>query len=413
MKYINLIIGIVLTSLAKPAFGATFTTILDNGPTDNRVDVVFLGDGYTAADLATGIYDDHVDRYLDYWFSEDLLTDPFFRYRNYFNVHTVEVVSQESGADVPTVGIFRDTALDARYYFDGATEQLLYIDEGKANSILNEAFATADLFPELQFVTVNDDRYGGGSSAYSVFSGGNAFAPELALHETGHTFSDLADEYGGITSPYSGPEPPEVNVTTDPSGEKWSHWLGYDQPGVGVIDAYEGARYYEEGLYRPSPNSKMRSLYQPFDAVSREQIILDIYEWVDPLDAWLDNSTVLFNPDELFVEVIDESTISLEWFVNDVKVPTVSGETFDLAALDALPGEYTIAVRAFDSTAFDPVDGWVRIDQNQLEQFVYWDIVLTAAAVDAISVPESRTWIPLGLLSLWFVIKGQRLKGQN
>ncbi|MFN7865130.1 MAG: M64 family metallopeptidase, partial [bacterium] len=109
-------------------FGAGFTTIINNGPSSNRVDVVFLGDGYTSTDLMAGSYDSHVNTYVDYMFSNSLNSDPFYRYRNYFNIHKIDVVSNESGADVPPDNIFRDTALDASYYFDGSTERLLYID---------------------------------------------------------------------------------------------------------------------------------------------------------------------------------------------------------------------------------------------------------------------------------------------
>lgn len=380
----NLIFTLMLMGVLwhgiTPVYGSTtdpFTTILNHGPSSNRVDMIFLGDGYTANDLAAGVYDNHVDGYLNHMFSNTVNADPFSRYRQFFNIHRVDVVSGESGADVVPEGIFRDTALDARYYFDGTTERLLYISAFKANAVLNNALAEADFSAEMRYVTVNDTRYGGGGGSYAVFAGGNASASEIALHEMAHSFSDLADEYGGLANPYTGPELGEINVTTDPSGDKWERWLGYRQPGIGVIGAYEGGRYYNSGIYRPSQDSKMRSLGRPFDAIAREKIILDIYAVVDPLDDWLDNSSLLLDPDELYVQTVDDSVIDVQWFVDDQPIPAASGETFDLRDFGFGPGDYSVTARAFDPTGFDLVDGWVRMNQEELEQFVTWDVTLS------------------------------------
>jgi hypothetical protein len=386
--------------------GNMFTTIVNNGPSSNRVDVVFLGDGYTRADLAAGIYDNNINDYLNYKFSNSLNSDPFFRYRNYFNIHKIDVVSNESGADVPPLGIFRDTALDATYYFDGVTERLLYVNTSKSDSVRDLALTGAEFTAEMQYVTINDTRYGGGGGAYAVYAGSNASSLEVALHEIGHSFSNLADEYGGFTNPYTGAEPSEVNVTKDATGDKWSRWNGYNQPGIGVIGAYEGGRYYDTGIYRPSNNSKMRSLNQPFDAVGREKIILDIYDLVNPLDSWLDNRTPLIDPDKLFVNVIDDSVINLEWFVDGTLIPLVSGETFNLSDFGYKAGDYVVSTRAFDPTAFDPVDGWVRTNQSNLEQFVSWNVTIT-------SVPEPSTMASIGVGLIWLASSRRKLSSQS
>ena len=76
---------------------------------------------------------------------------------------------------------------------------------------------------------------------YTVFAGGNPSATEIALHEVAHSFANLADEYtaagegGQGGSLYAGPEPAQANITASPGGQKWAQWLGYDQPGIGVI----------------------------------------------------------------------------------------------------------------------------------------------------------------------------------
>lgn len=346
---------------------ADYVTMAHNGPSSNRVDIVFLGDGYTSSQIDT-VYVTHIQVLLDHVFAGT--EDPFPRYEKFFNVHRVNVVSNESGADVPPE-IYRDTALDASYYFHGGEKRALYIDAFKAYHALEQGLAGAGFSAEMRPVTVNDTIYGGGGGIYAVYAGGNSSTAEIALHELGHAFSDLADEYsnGGT---YSGPEPDEVNITTSPTGEKWVNWLGYtdpDHPEIGTIGAYEGADGYAYGLYRPSENSKMRSLGRPFDAVSREQIILDIYDYVDPLDTWVDNTETLVDPPSLWVDVVDPDVIRVRWYVDGELVVGATDEFFDPLALG--PGDYSIAAHAYDDTP------WVRLDTDQLDQSVSWNVQVT------------------------------------
>lgn len=369
--------ALALMWFAGHAPGQTLETIVNNGPSANRVDIVFLGDGYTQANLDAGLYDTHINNYLGYMFGDNALTDPFYRYRNYFNVHAVNVVSAQSGADNPGTNTYVDTALDASYYWGGGPERLLYVSTSKANTARNTALSGTGITAQMQFVTVNSTKYGGGGGSWAVFAGGNSSANDVALHEMGHSFAGLADEYsyGGPTV-YTGSEPYEPNVTTDPTGSKWSQWIGYNQPGIGTIGTYEGARYSEQGIYRPSDNSKMRSLNQPFDAISREEIILDIYNRVDPLDSWTPNIATLTDPGDLLVSRIDAATIDLEWFVDDQLIAT-GIDAFDLADFGFGPGQYDVTARGYDPTGFDPVNGWVRRDSFKLEQYIDWTVILS------------------------------------
>ncbi|QDV88633.1 M64 family metallopeptidase [Stieleria magnilauensis] len=364
--------------LDAPAQQTTgFETVLNNGPSDNRVDIVILGDGYTAAQI-DNVYLSHVNGMLEYLFNAG--QDPYPRYANFFNAHRINVISNESGADEPPNGIFVDTALDA-YYFCGGTERLICINNTKANAAKNEALAGAGFNAEMQFVSVNDSKYGGSGGSYAVFAGANGSANELALHEVAHSFNDLADEYGG--SPlYTGGEPREVNVTTDPQGAKWQRWVGYDQPGIGTIGAYEGARYFNQGLYRPSNNSKMRSLGRPFDAVSREKIILDIYDLVDPVDDWLDNAqTIRDTAPELWVQAIDWQVQAVQWSVDGVEVPAATAGTFNLRDAGFGPGVYDVSARVYDPT------DWVRHQRSTLEQTIGWTVeVLAPPEVQSVQI---------------------------
>ncbi len=361
------------------------TTIVDNGPPSNRADIVFLGDGYTQTDLDAGVYDQHIQAYLDHMFSPPgFLADPFPRYRNFFNVHKITVASNQSGADIPSESSYRDTALDATYDSSGI-DRLLTISNGKANNIRNQQLAGTGITADIEMVTVNHTKYGGSGGSWAVFAGGNTSAHEIALHELGHSFSGLADEYVSFSGPYPYGEPAARNVTKNSDVEKWSHWRGFvDVRGSNLdISAYEGAAFYPTGIYRPSLDSKMRSLGRPFDAVSREALIHDIYQRVDPLDDWLDNFIPVID-EELWVDVVDPAVILLEWSVDGTLVPGATGSQFNPADFGYGPGTYTVEARAYDGVLDHAFSGGlldlVRSDPFfVLEQSITWTLTLTAA----------------------------------
>ncbi|MFG6661564.1 M64 family metallopeptidase [Sulfitobacter sp. 915] len=344
-------------------------TLTSNGSPNNRIDIIILGDGYRLSEIST-TFSSHAENLTKYIFGESTLTEPFGFYSNFFNVHLIDVVSEQSGADDPANGISVDTAMNATYRFDGSTDRLLYIDSDIANSIMARELSGTGIEADMQVVTVNSEKYGGGGGYYSVYAGGNRDALEVALHEIGHSFAGLADEYGGDTGAFTGVEPTEVNVTKDPTGAKWSHWIGYDQPGIGTIGAFEGGRYFDRGIYRPSDSSKMNVLNNPFDAVSREAFILQFYDIVDPLDdyAFKDAAGTIENPDSLWVDTIDDEIIEVEWFV-DGNFVLRGPSNVTMQQLGLSSGDYTIKAKAFDPT------DWVRQpDRSDLEQEVIWNV---------------------------------------
>jgi hypothetical protein len=376
------VLCLFMTLIASPTWAGYITT-MDNGPSYNRIDAVFLGDGYTAGESAKYLSD--TNTMLDYLFNSG--QDPFPRYKSYFNAHVVDVVSNQSGADDPNNGIYVDTALDASYAFNGRADRLLYINESKADAALAAGLGGA-FNADMQLVTVNTTKYGGGGGNYAVWAGGNESANEVALHELGHSFGGLADEYGGGgTNPNS--EPTDVNITNDPTGAKWNQWLGFDQPGIGVIGAYEGGGYYDEGIYRPSDSSKMRVLGNPFDVVSREELILDMYRLIDPLDGWLANIDKLFNPGNLWVDAIDSTIIDTHWYVDGLAVANASGEQFNPLNFGYGPGTYDISARSFDNT------DWVRRDLDLLRQDINWTVTLFD-----VHEPSSIVLLVFGLIGL-------------
>ena len=271
---------VAATAVAEPV-----TVVRRNGPNDNRINIAVLGDGYTSEELAK--YSTDVDLLLADLFGEP----PFYEYESYFNVRRIDVVSNESGADHPADGIFRDTALGAAY--DCADiARLICVDHAAVYDVL-ERSVTGNL-RDMVLILVNDDEPGGSGGEFSVAST-DQDSSEAMLHEIGHSFGLLADEYVNSDPRFcdNSIEPLEVNVTRESTRDsiKWSHWIEPDTPvpatpGTGgVVSAYEGARYCATGLYRPTYDSKMRSPNRPFEQVNTEQLIRRIYNWVSPIDA--------------------------------------------------------------------------------------------------------------------------------
>jgi hypothetical protein len=359
--------------VASPNFLAAeeYETVVDHGPPENRWDLTLLGDGYTESQLNR--FTAQVRSFTSHMRQDEV----YGRYWNFFNIHRIDVASNESGADIPPDGIFKDTALGASYYGDGVTERALIVDNSAVSAVLNRTYRGIRGINDDALVAVNHSLYGGTGGQYGTFSAGHTSGREVALHEMGHVLHSLADEYGGDGT-YNGSEPGEVNVTANPTGSKWARWIGYNQPGIGLIGVYEGGRYFDEGIYRPSENSKMRSLFQPFDAVSREKMVLDIYRAVDPLDDWLDNEEPLVNPEAAWIDLVDPQVLDVEWMLDGVPIASDDEQVFDFSRRALEPGQYTLTARAFDPT------DWVRSRRNTLEESVSWIVdIFTPLAGDA------------------------------
>ncbi len=364
----------------------TVTTLLNNGSPSNRIDLIFIGDGYTASQIDS-VYPDHVQDELDYLFS-GAYKNPFPRYHNFFNAHRVNVISNESGADQPPNGVFRDTALDASYWWNGSVERCLYLDTGKANTAVTAALAGTGIDIDARLGVVNDEKYGGCGGSWAVYAGANSSATDIAVHELGHSLGALADEYFYSEDHYTGGEPSSVNLTTNPNLGKWDRWVGFNDPAtnVGPIGYFEGGGYYATGLFRPSNNSEMRALFRPFDAVSREQFISKFYDEVDPLDDWLDDSTTLFDPGEVWVDTVDPAVIQVEWLVDGVSQGLL-GESIDVSSLSLGQGNYLLEARAYDaildhSFSGDALDWYRKADTSSLEQTISWNLAITTTPIN-------------------------------
>src|SRR5690606_38718505 len=160
-----------------------------------------------------------------------------------------------------------DTAYDATYAF-GGTGRCVYIKN------TSQALRDAALAPSAEgrvMVIVNDSRYGGCAGTFAVTYNGSSMR-DVQVHEFGHSFAALADEYDYPNGTYAGPEPGAKNITAQSSGSKWAKWLG-----SGGVSAHEGAGYYRKGLWRPRADCVMRSLGQTLCPVCTEQTVISNY----------------------------------------------------------------------------------------------------------------------------------------
>jgi hypothetical protein len=197
-----------------------------SGPSPRKVDLLVLGDGYTRAELPK--FEADVRRLAQHLFE----VSPFKERANDFNVWALAVPTQESGVSRPSTGVHHASALGTRYDIFGSERYVLTLD--------NRALRDVAQYAPYEFIEilVNNDTYGGGGifGQFSTAAAGNDWANYLFVHEFGHHFAGLADEY--YTSPVayqsSGArmEPWEPNVTAlrDPAHVKWQKYVKAGTP---------------------------------------------------------------------------------------------------------------------------------------------------------------------------------------
>jgi hypothetical protein len=276
------------------------TKVVDHGANSQRYNIVILGDGYQASELAK--YHTDVQNFLNTMRA----TAPYNDLWCGINVHRVDVVSTDSGADDPGTcgdgsagsGATPKTYFDSTFCGDGNIRRLLTCDSASAQNVAQAQVPEA----HVTMVIVNSSQYGGSGGQVATFST-NPSSAEIALHEMGHTAFGFADEYesyagcgSGETGHdnYTGGEPVEPNVTinTDKNTIKWKGVLTAPadnlptthnadcsqcdpQPNpkaANYVGAYEGARYFHCGCFRPSFDCRMRALNNAFCGVCQKVI---------------------------------------------------------------------------------------------------------------------------------------------
>ena len=240
-----------------------YTKILDNGDPSTKIDLVFLAEGYTANQMDK--FEEDAKRIIDYMFS----FEPYNYVKEKFNIWIVRSESQETGTDIPGMDIYKNTILNSNFYTFGSERYLTTED----------FFAVKDAASLVPYddicILVNSEKYGGGGiyNHYCITSVDNAFSNEVFIHELGHSFAGLGDEYYNSSTGYNDffnleIEPWQPNLTTLVEFDlKWKSMISEETPiptpreeqFKNTIGVYEGGGYVSKGMYSPFMNCRMKT----------------------------------------------------------------------------------------------------------------------------------------------------------
>jgi hypothetical protein len=313
---------------AEIAHSEKVDVIYDNGPASEKLDIVILGDGYTAEEM--GKFQKDAKRMADVLLSHE----PFLKRKADINIRALETPSRVSGVSKPHPGVFKRSALSAHYGSFDSERYILSYD----NKTIRDAASAVPY--DCMVILVNERTYGGGGiyNLYTTVSVDNKFGEYIMVHEFGHHLGALADEYYTSSVSYEAPkitvEPWEVNITAllDKNNLKWKDLVEpgtpiptpwnkeeFDKFGYRIqkerdslraakvpeevmealfvrqqkqedkyfaaekykdkVGAFEGAGYVEKGMYRPQIDCIMFTRHMQFCKVCSRGLenVIDLY----------------------------------------------------------------------------------------------------------------------------------------
>lgn len=234
-----------------------------SGEPGKKVDIVILPEGYTESEM--GIFIKDCNEFAGHLFS----FEPYTQYKDRFNIRGVLAPSPQSGSDIPADSVWQKTLLNTTFYTFNSERYCMTYD----NKSVRDMAANAPY--DQIYILVNTKKYGGGAiyNYYSVSVNSNLYASKIFIHEFGHGFAGLGDEYYDSEVAYSDfypldVEPWEPNLTTLVNfEEKWKNLLDKKIPvPTPVTEKYsqqtgvfEGGGYAAKGVYRPAVDCLMNS----------------------------------------------------------------------------------------------------------------------------------------------------------
>jgi hypothetical protein len=257
--------------------------VMNSGISSQKVDIVLLPEGYTQSDLQ--MFREDCKRFSNYLFKYS----PFKENHTKFNVWGVEAPSDESGTDFPEKGIWTKTLFNTNFSTFGTQRYLMTND----NKTVRDAASNVPY--DQIYILVNTKEYGGGAiyNYFSVCMNSNRFEEEVFVHEFGHGFASLADEY--VTNDVSyqnfydlSVEPTDPNLTTLVDfNSKWKKMVDDGTPiptpeteeFEESVGAFEGGGYVQKGIYRPMFDCIMRSLKSEAFCVVCKKAIQDMIDF--------------------------------------------------------------------------------------------------------------------------------------
>ncbi|MCK9203117.1 MAG: IgA Peptidase M64 [Bacteroidales bacterium] len=243
------------------------TKIRETGDPATHVDIAFIAEGYTAGDMEK--FRNDASRLSDYILS----VEPYSKYTDKFNFYAIEAPSDEAGVTIPGKDIFVNTSIHSSFYTFDMDRYMTTFD---TKSIYD---AAANVPYDAVIVLVNSKRYGGGGfyNHYCESTVDNQYSTLVLIHEFGHSFAGLADEYYASEVTYSDFynlkfEPWEPNITTKVNfNAKWKKMISPETPIPTpkdakynkTVGAFEGGGYLSKGIFSPTMDCRMKSNEAP------------------------------------------------------------------------------------------------------------------------------------------------------
>ncbi len=254
-----------LVDSSAPPPPAPLLALQKSGDPSAKVDFLILGDGYTKQEIPK--FEKDARRLMQILFS----TPPFQERRVDFNVWGLCPPSAESGISRPSTGVHRRSPVGSTYDSFGSERYILTFD--------NRALRDIAQFAPYEFIEilVNGKTYGGGGifNLFSTVAADSLWSPYLFVHEFGHQFAGLADEYYTSASYYDAnrprPEPWEPNVTNHPGELKWKDLLA---PGTPVPTPWKKDEFEKHEAEIQAKRSEIRAQNRPeseMDALFTEE----------------------------------------------------------------------------------------------------------------------------------------------
>lgn len=351
-------------------------TLLFNGPAEKRINLVYLGDGYTSGEM---------NKYLqDVQNINNLMLNkfPLNRYKKYFNVFAIKVISAESGIKHPlTAGDCPSATTHPisnpnNYFgtrFDVSGIHRLVVPGNYA--LINSVLASNVPMYDQALIVGNTGFYGGSGGTYATATT-NSNASEIMIHEIGHSFAKLADEYWAGAQ--FAREMPNMTRQNNPSMVSWKNWLELTD-----IDIFPHSG--DATWFKPSSGTcEMELLFRPFCAVCIENFIERIHQLTNPIESYFPDNlatipqggTVKFKVNHLIPE---PNTLKRTWLLNG-QIFSNNTDSININTSALTMGNHTVQYLVTDTIPFSR--------SNNHPQLHTYNIIWNISAATTVSAPE-------------------------
>lgn len=234
-----------------------------SGNADKNVDIIILPEGYSEGEM--GLFIDDCRAFADGMFE----FSPYSSNKDKFNIRGVLAPSLDSGNDIPADDIWKQTLLNTNFYTFDSERYCMTMDNKSVRDL-----AANGPYDQI-YILVNNEKYGGGAiyNYYNVSVNSNELAAKIFIHELGHGFVGLGDEYFNSSTSYNDfynleVEPWEPNLTTLVDfNSKWKDMMKKKTPIPtpdtekyrNKLGVFEGGGYVAKGVYRPVHDCLMNS----------------------------------------------------------------------------------------------------------------------------------------------------------